>query len=149
MFYHYDMIIFCSSWLIKVFKEGIMLSALLKNTVAFKNKLAFLNFLIKYFCCGLKIFSQSSKFRVLWLPMLADKHKWWCRVCTGLWSNLEWHPRALHSQTHWLVSAVINYERQTGWCSQMKQNMFSCAAQPSNDASKQKDNCPLRLGKSF
>lgn len=53
-------------------------------------------------------------------------------------------------KSHWLVSAVINYERQTGWCSQMKQNMFGCAAQPSNDAGKQKDNCPLRwLGKSF
>lgn len=47
-------------------------------------------------------------------------------------------------KSHWLVSAVINYERQTGWCSQMKQNMFGCAAQPSNDAGKQKDNCPLR-----
>lgn len=53
-------------------------------------------------------------------------------------------------KSHWLVSAVINYERQTGWCSQMKQNMFGCAAQPSNDAGKQKDNCPLRwLEKSF
>lgn len=47
-------------------------------------------------------------------------------------------------KSHWSVSAVINYERQTGWCSQMKQNMFGCAAQPSNDAGKQKDNCPLR-----
>lgn len=122
--------------------------ALCKNTVANKNKLAFLHCFIKYFCCGLKIFSQSSHFRGLWLSILTDK--WWCRVCAGQWSNLEWHPRALHAQTHWLVSAVINYERQTGWCSQMKQNMFSCAAQPSNDASKQKDNCPLRwLGKSF
>lgn len=53
-------------------------------------------------------------------------------------------------KSHWSVSAVINYERQTGWCSQMKQNMFGCAAQPSNDAGKQKDNCPLRwLGKSL
>lgn len=50
----------------------------------------------------------------------------------------------------WLVSAAINYERQTGWCSQMKQNMFGCAAQPANDAGKQKDNCPLRWwGKSL
>lgn len=53
-------------------------------------------------------------------------------------------------KSHWLLSAVINYERQSGWCSQMKQNMFGCAAQPPNDAGKQKDNCPLRwLGKSF
>lgn len=53
-------------------------------------------------------------------------------------------------KSQWLVSALINYEHQTGWCCQMKQNMFGCGAQPSNDAGKQKENCPLRwLEKSF